>query len=162
MRAWMSTRFCVLTLIILSGLTSPEAQADGYVDDDHTAMHGGAPSGTAKEPVSAAPAKNLGTGSGVGAGVGPGIESVSPERSSQALGHYARSRSLLLAALREFDQGYKIANPDALFDGRAWRADVITKAQELERVLDPQPRIGRTGVKYGADTRLLTDPVRGK
>ena len=66
---------------------------------------------------------------------GVGLEYASPADASAAVGHYARSRSLLIAAINEFDRGYKIARPDALINSGAWRASVIDRAEELERVL---------------------------
>jgi len=86
---------------------------------------------------------------------GVGVEIARGERLSTAVGHYARARSLLNAAIREFDKGYQLANPDALLNSAEWRKDLVDRATELERVLDPQPRITRSGVKYNADNRLL-------
>jgi len=74
-----------------------------------------------------------------------------------ATGHYARSRSLLLAAIREFDAGYKLANPDLILDSKIFRNTLISRAKELEHVLDPQPRASKTGVRFNPDTRLLAD-----
>lgn len=84
-----------------------------------------------------------------------GIESAQGERLAAAVGHYARARSLLLAAIREFDSGKKLATPDVLLDSAEWRSSLIDRATELERVLDPQPRITTGGVRYQPDTRLL-------
>jgi len=84
-----------------------------------------------------------------------GLEIAQGERLATAVGHYARARSLLNAAIREFDKGYQLANPDALLNSDEWRKDLVDRATELERVLDPQPRITRGGVKYNADNRLL-------
>lgn len=74
-----------------------------------------------------------------------------------ATGHYARARSLLVEAIREFDRGYKIADPSALIDSKRWRTSLLDKAEELERVLDPQPRVSNSGVKFNADKRLLNE-----
>lgn len=84
-----------------------------------------------------------------------GLQEVSRERLSAAVGHYARARSLLIAAIREFDKGYKIARPDALLDSAEWRNTLLDRAEALERVLDPQPRVTRGGVRYEPDRRLL-------
>lgn len=86
-----------------------------------------------------------------------GIERAKGERLATAIGHYARARSLLIAALREFDKGSTLANPSALLDDDKWRSGIITRAEDLERVLDPQPRKTRTGARYDADTRLLAE-----
>ena len=81
----------------------------------------------------------------------------SGEELATAVGHYARARSLLIEAIREFDRGYKIADPDALLDSKRWRASLMDRAKELERVLDPQPKATKGGVKFKADKRLLNE-----
>ena len=86
-----------------------------------------------------------------------GIERAEGDKLSEATGHYARARSLLIAALREFDAGYKLANPNVLLNSAQWRATLVDRAQELDRVLDPQPRVSRTGVRFQTDTRLLNE-----
>jgi len=86
---------------------------------------------------------------------GEGIQRADQETISAASGHYSRARSLLIAAIREFDQGLALVDPDAILDAGAWRSSIIDRASELEHVLDPQPRVSKGGVKYGADTRLL-------
>ena len=83
------------------------------------------------------------------------LENVNDEEMAAAVGHYARARSLLIAALNEFDSGMKIANPDSILDSRNFRSGLIDRAEELERILDPQPRATKGGVKYSADPRLL-------
>ncbi|MCO6432478.1 MAG: hypothetical protein J5J00_16615 [Deltaproteobacteria bacterium] len=82
---------------------------------------------------------------------------VSGEQLASAVGHYARARSLLIEAIREFDRGHKIADPDALMDSKRWRATLLDRAKELERVLDPQPKASRSGIKFNADKRLLNE-----
>lgn len=91
---------------------------------------------------------------------GEPLQKADPATVSAAMGHFGRARSLLNAALREFDLGLKIVNPDALLDVGAWRSSVLERATELERVLDPQPRASKGGVRYEPDTRLLQDPVK--
>lgn len=83
------------------------------------------------------------------------LQNVSRERLAMAIGHYARARSLLLAAIREFDAGYQLADPSGLIDSQKWRATVVRRGQELEKVLDPQPRISSGGVRYNPDSRLI-------
>jgi hypothetical protein len=85
------------------------------------------------------------------------ITTANNERLAVATGHFARARSLLNAAVREFDQGQKIADPSALLDVKLWRDTLLERSQELNRVLDPQPRASNTGVMYNADTRLLNE-----
>lgn len=77
------------------------------------------------------------------------------ERLATAVGHYNRSRALLLEAMREFDRGRDIARPDALIDSTEWREALAFRARELERVLAPQARVTRSGVRLGAAPQLL-------
>jgi hypothetical protein len=79
------------------------------------------------------------------------------EELARATGHYARARSLLIAAINEFDKGLKVARPDALLDPEQWRSTLVSRIEDMERLLDPQPRATRTGVTYSPDTRLLSD-----
>ncbi len=88
-------------------------------------------------------------------GESPSIQQVDPEVLSAATGHYARARSHLIAAIREFDQGYKMAKPDAILNSKEWRSDLISRAEDLERILAPQARASKFSVKYDADPRLL-------
>lgn len=75
---------------------------------------------------------------------------------SVAIGHYARARTYLIEALREFDKGKKISDPSPLLDTIDWRASVIEKAKDLEIILDPQGRETEGGVKYDAAPGLLS------
>lgn len=84
----------------------------------------------------------------------------SQETAVEAVAHYARSRALLIAALNEFDTARKIARPDELLDPTKWRNTLIDRAEDLERVLDPQPRATRGGIKFSADPRLLPEAKR--
>lgn len=88
------------------------------------------------------------------------IEKAQGEDLSVAMGHYARARSLLIAALQEFDSGLKLADPKIILDTKQWRNTLIDRAEELERVLDPQPRVSGRGTKYGAQKRLLNEAKR--
>ena len=81
----------------------------------------------------------------------------SQEVISEAVGHYARARSLLIAAINEFDSGRRIAKPDDLIDPARWRNTLIDRAEDLEHLLDPQPRATKGGIKFTADPRLLGD-----
>lgn len=85
----------------------------------------------------------------------PSIERASGERLATAMGRYARARSLLIEAIHEFDRATKVARPDALLDSAEWRSNLVARAEELQRVLAPQPRATKSGVKFEADTRLL-------
>lgn len=88
------------------------------------------------------------------------LESATRGDLSKAMGHFSRARNLLIAAVREFDQGLKITNPDALIDSTAWRNSLISRAEELETVLAPQPRVATGGVKYEAQPGLLAESVK--
>jgi len=79
------------------------------------------------------------------------------QETARAIGHYTRARSLLLAALREFDAGTRVAELPTLIDPPGWRATISDRARELERVLDPQPRVTSGGVSFSPDRRLLAE-----
>ena len=77
------------------------------------------------------------------------------QRSVAALGHYARARSLLVEALAEFEQGRKNARPDMLVDPEEWRLSLISRTEELNRLIDPKPRVTRAGVQFRANKALI-------
>lgn len=83
------------------------------------------------------------------------IEAAEGETLAKAVGHYARARSLLIEAVREFDRGAKTAKPDAILDSEEWRSSLVSRAEDLERILSPQPRVTKGGVKFEANTSLL-------
>jgi hypothetical protein len=83
------------------------------------------------------------------------LEHAKGEKLATAVGHFARARSLLIAAVNEFDKGNKMVNPSALINTTEWRNSLIDRAEDLERVLDPQPRANRTGVAFSPDRRLI-------
>jgi hypothetical protein len=91
---------------------------------------------------------------------GKTLGSARPEVAAEAIAHYARSRALLVAAVNEFDKARKLAKPDELLDASAWRTTLIDRAEDLERVLDPQPRATKGGIKFEADPRLLPEAKR--
>ncbi len=74
---------------------------------------------------------------------------------SRAVGHYARARTLLVAAIREFDQANQMVNPDALLDADAWRKSLLERTEDLERILDPQPRVSAAGVRFNEEPSML-------
>ena len=82
------------------------------------------------------------------------------EETTQAVAHFALARSLIIAALREFDKGRKIASPSELLDAAQWRNTLIDRAEDLDRVLDPQPRATKGGIRFEADPRLLPEADR--
>lgn len=77
-----------------------------------------------------------------------------------AIGHFARARSLLIAAVNEFDRGTGLVDPEAIMDVQRFRATLLDRSEELERILDPQPRVTRSGVQYSPDVRLLGEANR--
>ncbi len=79
----------------------------------------------------------------------------SKERSNAAIGHYARARAMLVEALAEFEQGRKFARPDMLLDSEEWRLSIISRTEELNRILDPRPRVSRDGVRFQANKLLI-------
>lgn len=85
------------------------------------------------------------------------LGSAGQEETTEAVAHFARSRALLIAALNEFDRGRKIASPSDLLDPVQWRNTLIDRAEDLDRVLDPQPRATKGGIKFEADPRLLPE-----
>jgi hypothetical protein len=76
-------------------------------------------------------------------------QSRTSERSVSALAHYSRSRALLIAAIREFDQGLKFVSTEPLVNPHGWRKEVAALAHRLDKVLSPQARMSKSG------TRLL-------
>ena len=79
------------------------------------------------------------------------------ERGNAAIGHYARARALIIEALAEFELGKRLADPDMLLDSQQWRMTLVSRAEELNRVLDPKPRITRSGAYYKANSRLIRE-----
>ncbi len=88
------------------------------------------------------------------------LEQADPSEVANAVGHYSRARSLLIAAIREFDKGQKFADPSSLIDTSAWRNTLSDRAEDLEHILAPQPRVSRSGIQYQADSRLISEPYQ--
>lgn len=76
-------------------------------------------------------------------------------RINRATAHYARSRSLILAAIDEFDKARQLADPSLLLNGDQWRAGLVEKAKQMERVIAPRAREADAGVALPGDSRLL-------
>lgn len=83
-----------------------------------------------------------------------------PQKLARGIGHFERSRSLLLAAIREFDSGYTHVKTDQVMDAEAWRKTLLLRAQELETILSPKPREIQSGSRYAPDSRLLGAKVK--
>jgi hypothetical protein len=95
-----------------------------------------------------------------GARASVSIATASSEQMAAAIGHYARARSLLIAAVREFDKGMSKADASPLLDTYVWRESMISHAAELERILSPKPRESKTGVQFEPDPRLLGEATK--
>ena len=93
---------------------------------------------------------------------GVNIAKAEGENLAEAIGHYSRSRALLLSALREFDKGLKLANPQILIDVKEFRNTILDRAEDLEKVIAPQPKATRKGVQFTPDSRLMSDNFRPK
>lgn len=85
------------------------------------------------------------------------LQTAKGEKLAVASGHYARARALLIASVREFDQGLDLVDPSALVDTQKWRKSVLDRAEELARVLDPQPRSSRSGIRFDDSTAGIGD-----
>ncbi len=83
------------------------------------------------------------------------IESATRPTMAKATGHYARTRSLLIAAVREFDKANKLVDPGSLIKANEFRNILLDRVEDLDRVLAPQPRVSEAGVRYDSDSRLL-------
>ena len=75
----------------------------------------------------------------------------SEEAANRAVGHYARARALLIEALSEFEHAESIAKPDLLIDTESWKLSVVTRTEDLNRVLDPKPKVSRSGARFKAN-----------
>lgn len=100
---------------------------------------------------------NSSTAGQAGADASVPLERAKGEKLATAMGYFARARSLLVSAVREFDKGLALVDPNALLDARMWRTGVMDRADELTRVLDPQPRATKSGIKYGNETVGIGD-----
>lgn len=79
----------------------------------------------------------------------------SNQRTRAAIGYYSRSRAMMVQALEEFEQGRKLAGPDLLIDPEEWRLSVISLTEQLNRVIDPRPKVTGQGVVFRANPRMV-------
>lgn len=77
------------------------------------------------------------------------------ERESAAIGHFARARALLIEAIAEFELGKSISDPSLIIDTERWRGNIVLRAEELNRVVAPKPKITRQGIEYGENSQLI-------
>jgi hypothetical protein len=79
----------------------------------------------------------------------------SRERATIARAHMSRARVLLVEALAEFEESKKYARPDMLIDSEDWRLRVISLTEQLNRVVDPRPRVTREGAVFRTPPRFI-------
>lgn len=79
----------------------------------------------------------------------------SRERATIARAHVSRARALLVEALAEFEESKKYARPDMLIDSEDWRLRVISLTEQLNRVVDPKPRVTREGAVFRTPPRFV-------
>ena len=132
----MTKRCIIIALLAVSVVTSAAYADGGGVGDSSTGRAGSGR--TSAKPVAA-------------------LGSAENQNTTEAIALFARSRSLIIAALHEFDKGRKLASPNQLLDPVQWRNTLIDRAEDLDRVLDPQPRATKGGIKFEADPRLLPE-----
>jgi hypothetical protein len=79
------------------------------------------------------------------------------ERTQAAMGHYARARTLLVEAMREFDQGKEIARPDLILNSETWKSGVSARADELNHIISPQARETTGGTRFKENHSILNE-----
>lgn len=79
----------------------------------------------------------------------------SKERATVARAHMSRARALMVEALAEFEEAKKYARPDMLIDSEDWRLRVISLTEQLNRVVDPKPRVTREGAVFRTPPRFV-------
>lgn len=82
-------------------------------------------------------------------------EYASKQRARVAVGYYARARAMLVEALAEFEQGRKTAQPDMLLDSEEWRLSLISLTEQLNRLVDPKPKVTLEGARFTANPRMI-------
>lgn len=117
-------------------------------------------SGGADVSVDAAPpARHVGARAAEQMNVAPKL--ASKERREAALAHYSRARSMLLESLAEFERARDIARPDLIIDSEAWRNTLVSRARELDRVLEPQARASASGARLDSAPSLTREEAAG-
>ena len=79
---------------------------------------------------------------------------------TRAEGHLSRSKGLIIAALREFDEAMKDMPEKSTLNTGRWRSSVAERAEELERLISPKAREARGGIRYEAYPELLSESKR--
>ncbi len=89
-------------------------------------------------------------------------ERAAGETLAAATGHYARSRSMVLKALQEFDIALKYVDPAVILNIDAWRSTLLDRVEELDRILDIQPKATREGVSFSSTDRPIAKYLEPK
>ena len=110
-----------------------------------------------KKESSGAAAPTVVSPSSSSVAAGTSIITAKGEKLAIATGHYARARALLIAAVREFDKGFEQVDPSALIDTGSWRNNIMDRAEDLQKILDPQPRRSQGGVRFDDATAKTGD-----
>lgn len=97
----------------------------------------------------------IGIGSFIPSTVSADTKYASKERSTISRAHMSRARTLLVEALAEFEEGRKYARPDLLLDSEDWRLRVVSLTEQLNRVIDPKPRVTREGAVFRTPPRFV-------
>jgi hypothetical protein len=97
----------------------------------------------------------IGAGSFIPSTVSADTKYASKERSTISRAHMSRARTLLVEALAEFEEGRKYARPDLLLDSEDWRLRVVSLTEQLNRVIDPKPRVTREGAVFRTPPRFV-------
>ncbi len=84
-----------------------------------------------------------------------GQQYASKQRATVAKAHMSRARALLVEALEEFEESKKYARPDLLIDSEDWRLRVVSLTEQLNRVIDPKPRVTREGAVFRVPPRFM-------
>lgn len=72
--------------------------------------------------------------------LGVPLENAHTLKVRKGLAHFTRARSLLIAAVREFDAAVRIVDPSVILDPIEWRLKVLQQAKDIEIVLSPEAR----------------------
>jgi hypothetical protein len=97
----------------------------------------------------------IGAGSFIPSTASADTKYASKERSTISRAHMSRARTLLVEALAEFEEGRKYARPDLLLDSEDWRLRVVSLTEQLNRVIDPKPRVTREGAVFRTPPRFV-------
>jgi hypothetical protein len=145
---------CIFFSLLAVGLVTSSSYADGGGDG---AGYSAGSRHTATYPSSASSDRVASSDRAMAKSKRTTLGQAGQDEVTEAVAHFARARSLIIAALHEFDKGRRIASPSDLLDAAQWRNTLIDRAEDLDRVLDPQPRATKGGIKFEADSRLLPE-----